>query len=201
MQSEILSSYATAEYLLVIQPHEALRDEIMEVKKYFSETYDCPAVATGKPNITLARFQQYEMIEQRIVHRLQLMAMAQASFVVELHDFGSFPAHSIYINVTTKTQIVELVKALRPIQHLLKIDKDRKPHFITEPFVTVARKLLPWQYEKGWLELSNTQFSGRFVVEHLLLLRKRDGEKRYEMVKKFKLMNVKESITQGQLFI
>ena len=201
MQSEILSSYATAEYLLVIEPHEALRDEIMEVKKYFSETYDCPAVATGKPNITLARFQQYEMIEQRIVHRLQLMAMAQASFVVELHDFGSFPAHSIYINVTTKTQIVELVKALRPIQHLLKIDKDRKPHFITEPFVTVARKLLPWQYEKGWLELSNTQFSGRFVVEHLLLLRKRDGEKRYEMVKKFKLMNVKESITQGQLFI
>lgn len=201
MQSEILSSYATAEYLLVIEPHEALRDEIMEVKKYFSETYDCPAAATGKPNITLARFQQYEMIEQRIVHRLQLMAMAQASFVVELHDFGSFPAHSIYINVTTKTQIVELVKALRPIQHLLKIDKDRKPHFITEPFVTVARKLLPWQYEKGWLELSNTQFSGRFVVEHLLLLRKRDGEKRYEMVKKFKLMNVKESITQGQLFI
>ena len=200
MQSEILSSYATAEYLLVIEAHEGLRIEIMQVKKYLAETYDCPAAAIGKPNITLVRFQQYEMIEQRIVHRLQLMAMAQASFVIELHDFGSFPTHSIYINVTTKTKIVELVKALRPIQHLLKTDKDRKPHFITAPYITVARKLLPWQYEKGWLEMSNTHFSGRFVVEHLLLLRKREGERKYEVVKKIKLMNVTESITQGQLF-
>ena len=138
--------------------------------------------------------------EQRIVHRLQLLATAHESFVVELHDFGSLPTHSIYINVTTKTQIGELVKALRPIQHLLKIDKDRKPHFITEPFVTIARKLLPWQYEKGWLELSHTHFSGRFVADHILLLRKREGEKRYQMLRKFTLLNVKENITQGQLF-
>jgi len=201
MQSEILSSYATAEYLLVIEPHEALRDKIMQVKKYFADTYDCPSAATGRPNITLARFQQYEMIEQRVVHRLQLMATAQASFVVELHDFGSSPTHSIHINVTTQIQIVELVKSLRPIQHLLKIDKDRKPHFITQPFVTVAGKLLPWQYEKGWFEMSHTHFSGRFDVEHLVLLRKREGEKRYEVVKKFALMNLKESIVQGELFI
>ena len=198
--SDFLSSYATAEYLLVIEPHEALRTEIMQVKKYFADSWECPAAAVGKPSITLARFQQYEMIEQRIGHRLQLMATAHASFVVELHDFGSFPTHSIFINVTTKTQIVELVKALRPIQHLPRIDKDRKPHFITEPFITIARKLLPWQYEKGWLELSHTHFSGRFVADHILLLRKRDGEKRYELVKKCKLMNVKERVSQGELF-
>lgn len=201
METDILSSYATAEYLLVIEPHEALRNEISQVKKYFAETYDCPAAAIGKPCITLARFQQFEMIEQRIVHRLQIVATAHNSFMVELHDFGSFPTHSIFINVTTKTQIVELVKALRPMQHLLKIDKDRKPHFITEPYVTIARKLLPWQYEKGWLELSNTHFTGKFIAKHLVLLRKRDGEKRFETIKRFDLLNMKESITQGQLFI
>jgi 2'-5' RNA ligase len=201
METDILSSYATAEYLLVIEPHEALRNEISQVKKYFAETYDCPAAAIGKPGITLARFQQFEMIEQRIIHRLQLIATAHNSFMVELHDFGSFPTHSIFINVTTKTQIVELVKTLRPMQHLLKIDKERKPHFITEPYITIARKLLPWQYEKGWLELSNTHFTGKFIAKHLLLLRKRDGEKRFEMIRRFELLNVKESITQGELFI
>ena len=36
---------------------------------------------------------------------------------------------------------------------------------------------------------------------HLLLLRKRDGEKKFEMIRRFELLNVKESITQGQLFI
>jgi 2'-5' RNA ligase len=201
MKTDILSSYATAEYLLVIESHEALRTEILQLKKYFAETYDCSAAAVGKPGITLARFQQFEMIEQKIVHRLQLIATAHNSFMVELHDFGSFPTHSIFINVTTKTQIVELVKALRPMQHLLKIDKERKPHFITEPYITIAAKLLPWQYEKGWLELSNTHFSGKFIAKHLLLLRKRDGEKRFEMIRRFELLNVKESITQGELFI
>ena len=201
MQSAILSTYATAQYLLVIEPHEALRNEIMHVKRYFADTYDCAAATTGRPNITLARFEQFEMIEQRIVHRLQLLATANNSFVVELHDFETYPTHSIFINVTTKTQIVELVKALRPMQHLLKIDKDRKPHFITEPHISIARKLLPWQYEKGWLELSNTHFSGRFMVDHLLLLRKREGENKFETVRKFKLMNVKVSSVQGELFI
>lgn len=201
MQPEILSTYAMAEYLLVIEPHEALRDEIMQVKKYFGKTYDCAAAVTGTSNITLVKFQQYEMIEQRIMHRLQLLAKAHASFEVELHDFGSFPAHSLFINVTTTTQIVAMVKALRPIQHLLKIDKERKPHFITEPCITVARKLLPWQYEKGWLEMSNTHFSGRFVADQLLLLRKREGEKKYTAVKKFELLNVKTNSVQGELFV
>jgi 2'-5' RNA ligase len=141
------------------------------------------------------------MIEKKVIHRLELVAHEQNSFTVELHDFGSFPTHSFFLNVTTKTQIVELVKALRPMQQLLKIDKDRKPHFITEPYITIARKLLPWQYEKGWLELSNTHFSGRFIADHLLLLRKRQGEKSYRMIKKMPLLNVKETIIQGQLFI
>ena len=200
MNTEILSEYATADYMLVLEPHEALREEIIQVKNYFGKTYDCASSVMGKPNITIVRFTQYEMIEQRIVRRLQMIATEHASFVVELNDFGSFPAHSIFLTVITKNQIVDLVKSFRPIQHLLKIDKDRKPHFITDPYITIARKLLPWQYEKGWLEMSNTHFNGKFVADHLLLLRKREGEKRYEMVRKFMLMNEKIITTQGELF-
>ncbi|WP_237722039.1 2'-5' RNA ligase family protein [Sediminibacterium roseum] len=197
---EMLADYATADYLLVIEPHAALCDEISKVKKKFAGQYDCPAAATGTPNITLARFEQYEMLEQKIVHRLELIARGHPSFLVEVNGFESYPTHSIFLNVVTKTQIVELVKALRPIQHLLKIDKERKPHFITEPHIGIANKLLPWQYEKGWLEMSNTHFSGKFMAEHLLLLRKRDGEKRFEVVRRFGLLNEKETVVQGELF-
>ncbi|MES2004512.1 MAG: 2'-5' RNA ligase family protein [Bacteroidota bacterium] len=201
MKTDILSSYATAEYLLVLELPEALRMELVRVKKQFAETYDCPNAAIGKPNITLVRFQQFEMIEQRIIHRLQLQAAAHASFLVELNDFESFPTHTIFFNITTKTQIVDLVKSIRPIQHLLKIDKERKPHFITEPYITLANKLLPWQYEKGWLEMSNTHFSGRFIAEQLVLLRRRQGEKRFETVKRFVMKNEKLSTVQGELFM
>ena len=201
MEMEILSNYATADYLLVVEPNAAFRDEIAGLKKRFAEAYDCAAAVVGKPNITLARFEQYEMIEQKIVHRLELIARAHPSFLVEVNGFESYPTHSIFLNVTTTSQLVELVKSLRPIQHLLKIDKDRKPHFITEPHISIARKLLPWQYEKGWLEMSNTHFSGKFMVDHVSLLRKRDGEKKYETIKRFELLNVKEIITQGELFM
>ncbi len=200
MHPGLLSSYRTAEYLLVIQPHEALCDEIIGLKKYFAEKYDCPSAATGMPGITLARFQQFEMIEHKLLYRLQLVAASNDSFMVELHDFGSFPTHTVTINVSTQTQLVELVRSLRPMQQLMKIDKERKPHFITQPYITLARKLLPWQYEKGWLELSHTHFSGRFIADHLLLLRRRQGEKWYAPLKRFGLLNKKDCVDQGRLF-
>jgi 2'-5' RNA ligase len=196
----IPDSYDTAQYMLTIEPHEALREEIGLLKKRFGENYDCPAAVAGKPSITLLRFEQFTMLEQRIVHRLQLIARAQAAFVVELNGFGSFPTHSIFVQVATKTQFVELVRSLRPIQQLLKMDKEHKPFFITEPYINIARKLLPWQYEKGWLEMSNTHFSGRFIADKLVLLRKRDASSPYELVKQFRLMNVREEIKQGELF-
>lgn len=195
-----MQEYPTAEYLLVAEPHQLLCDEIMQVKKHFAETYECPAAATGRPNITLLRFQQYTMGEQKILHRLHVITAAQPSFIIELHDFGSFPTHSIYLNITTKTQLTELIKSLKPIQLLLKMDKEHKPHFITDPHISIARKLLPWQYEKGWLELSHTHFSGRFVVDHLILLRKKESEMRYIVLKKFRLLHQQVISKQGELF-
>lgn len=200
METDMLASYAIAEYTLAIEPPAALVEKIKAVKKQFAEKYDCPSALKSRSQIVLIRFQQYEMLEQKILHRLQVQAAAQHSFIVELTDFESLPTHSIFIHIRTKTQITELVKSFRPMQQLLKIDKDRKPHFITDPYINIAVKLLPWQYEKGWLELSNTHFSGRFVAEQLVLLRRRAGEGKYETLKKFQLLNERGTITQGALF-
>ena len=58
-----------------------------------------------------------------------------------------------YINITSKILIQTLVKKIRTeTQRLMKFDDDNKPHFIMEPHLTIGSKLLPWQYEKGWLE-------------------------------------------------
>ena len=42
------------------------------------------------------------MMEERIVNRLKNVSMGYHPFKVELKDFGSFPSHTIYINVTSK---------------------------------------------------------------------------------------------------
>lgn len=93
-----------------------------------------------------------------------------------------------------------MVKALRDAQNLMKINNDNKPHFITEPHLTIARKLQPWQYEKGWLEYEHKNFTGSFIANNLMLLKRRVGDKKYQIAQRFILENLPVVTTQGMLF-
>jgi 2'-5' RNA ligase len=126
--------------------------------------------------------------------------MGYCPFKVELKDFGSFPSHTIFINVTSKLPIRGLVNEIKDIQRLMKLDKEHKPHFIDEPYIPIARKLLPWQYEKGWLEYSNKSFTGRFIADAMLLLKRREGEMAWQISERFVFQNLPVTIRQGQLF-
>ena len=192
---------AVNDYLLIAQPHEDLYNKIMAIKKAFAEKYDNPMAAFLKPHLTLVSFMQYEMVEKRIIQKLQSVAERRIPFKVELSGFGSFPTHTIYINVKTKNKIVAVVKEMKEAQHLMKFDKEHKPHFITEPHVSIARKLLPWQYEKGWLEYSNKPFSASFMVDNLVLLKRKVGHKAYSVVATFPLLSKQVGdTTQASLF-
>jgi 2'-5' RNA ligase len=197
-----IPGYRIYEYLLVLSPHKELWSKIMEVKKKFAEDYGTDYARWGKPHVTLANFVQYEMMEERLVNRLRIVAMGVTPFKIELKDFGSFPSHTIYINVVTKVQIQNLVKGIRhESQRLMKLNDDNKPHFILEPHLTIARKLQPWQYEKGWLEYSNKNFTGRFIADGMLLVRRSVGEMKYQIVERFEFKNLPGlTFMQGNLF-
>jgi 2'-5' RNA ligase len=188
------------EYLLVLQPHEVLWNEIKYIKEKFAADYSCEQAKKGLPHITLAMFKQFPATENRIVQFLHNNARTITPFKIEMKDFGSFPSHTIYINIVSKVQIMNAVKTLRQnAQKFMKMDKDNKPFFITEPHLTIARKLQPWQYEKGWLEYQHANFHGRFIADHALLLKRKAGEY-YKPVEKFKFEGIKEEIQQGELF-
>ena len=201
MKTDILSlpGYKMCEYLLVLQPHEELWNKVVAIKKEFAAKFEAPSAEWGKPQITLVKFSQLQMMEERIANRLKMIAMAMPAFKVELKDFGSFPTHTIYINVETKVAIQMLVKHLKTAQSLMKT-KEVKPHFMENFHLTVARQLLPWQYEKGWLEYSHRHFTGRFIAGNMLLLRRPEGVKGYQTVQKFEFMNMPVVTTQGALF-
>jgi len=189
-----------SEYLLVLQPHDALWDEIKSIKEKFKTGYKFDGISIGLPHITLAMFKQYPATESRIVNALRNNARTLSPFKVELKDFGSFPTHTIYINIVSKVPIVNAVKTLRQnAQTFMKIDKDNKPFFITEPHLTIARRLQPWQYEKGWLEYQHADFHGRFIADHALLLKRKAGEF-YKPVERFMFEGIKEQVTQTALF-
>jgi 2'-5' RNA ligase len=196
-----MPGYRVFEYMLVVYPHADLSNRVMQVKKDFQEAYQVESGMGGRPNLGLVNFLQYEMMEERIVNRLRTVAMGYHPFKVELRDFGSFPSHTIYIAITSKVPVQGLVKQLRSeAQRLMKLNDDNKPHFIMEPHLTIARKLKPWQYEKGWLEYSHKHFAGRFIADSMVLLKRPVGEMKYQVVDRFTFQNLPISTKQGQLF-
>ncbi len=196
-----IPGYRYNEYLLVLSPHEELWNKIKKVKEEFAEKYQCEQAKWGKPHITLANFVQFEMMEEKLVNRLKTTAMGYTPFKVELKDFGSFPSHTIFINVDSKLQVKNIIKELRPAQKLMTLNKENKPYFPDDPNISIARKLLPWQYEKGWQEYSHRHFTGRFIADNMLLIKRRVGDKAYQIVQRFEFMNLPVSTKQGELFM
>ena len=195
-----MPGYRLNEYMLVLTPHEELRRKILGVKKDFASRYKCPQAVWTKPHMMLARFTHFEMMEERITHRLKAIAMGFHPIKVELKDFGSYPTHSIIINVVSREPVKELVKEIRESQRLLKPDNEHKPYFTDDPHIIIASKLAPWQYEAGWLEYSHRHFTGRFIAADMLLLKRRSGDKAWQIVERLAFQNLPVSIKQGELF-
>lgn len=188
-------------YLLILHPDQAVYEKIMEQKKLFADKLDCPSCQYSRPHITLIKFTQYDSLEQRITRRIELFAQTVSPFSISLNGFGSFPSHTIYFNVQTKNEIIGLTKNLRELHLPLKMDKDNKPHFITEPHLTLARKLLPWQYEKGWLEWSHLHFTAKFMAGEMILLKRKNNVSSYRQAGAFSFAGKKEQIRQASLFV
>ena len=194
--------YRINEYLLVLNPPEDLWQKIMKIKEGFAEKYKNDIAKFTKPHVTLINWVSLELMEEKMIQRLQLIAMGITPFKVELRDYGSFPSHTIFINVVSKVPIQTLVREMKQAQKLMTLDKENKPHFIETPYVSICRKLKPWQYEEGWLEYSNRQFTGRFIADSMLLLKRTAGEKvKFQIAKRLEFQNLPVATRQGSLFV
>lgn len=196
-----LPGYQVYEYKLVLTPHEELIKHVQDVRKAFTDKFSIENPIASLPQVLLASFKQIQAAEDRILNRLKIVAMGNPAFKVELKDFGSFPSHTIFINVTSKVPITNLIKKVKTdTQRLMKLDADNKPYFPTDSHITIGLKLKPWQYEKAWLEYEKKHFTGRFIADHMLLLQRREGEFKYKIAGSFKFENMPVDIKQGELF-
>lgn len=196
------------EYLLVLKPNANVNEKILQVKEEFSGKFKIPQAKHSYPHVTLVNFLQFKMVENRLLNRLDTIAMGYRPFSVNLKDYGSFPSHTVFINIESKQQIRNLVKELAPARQLMTLNKENKAHFIDNPHLTVARSLLPWQYEQSWNEYQHKHFTAHFFAESMSLLRRplaiqSDGKiipGKYQKVMQFNFMNLPVATKQGELF-
>ena len=68
----------------------------------------------------------------------------------------------------------------------MRADKEYSPHFITDPNLMLARKLQASQYEKAWIEYSNSSFSGMFMAHEVQVLKRPlEAESGYKTIGRF----------------
>jgi 2'-5' RNA ligase len=143
---------------------------------------------------------QSGLAEEKFVNHLRKIAKTITPIKIELRDFGNFPFHTIFINVTSKVPLMNLSKTLKQAQALLKYSPGNKPFFLTEPHLTIARKLVHWQHEEAWIEFSNLSFTGCFIADRMTLLKRKVDHNSYEHVADFEFMSEPPEAVQGSLF-
>ena len=117
-----------------------------------------------------------------------------------LKDYGSYPSHTIFINITTKLPVQQLMKEIKQSQRLMK-SPDHDPYFVSDPFITIARKLNPTQFENGWREYAQKSFTASFIADAMLLLKRREGQRGYQILERLEFMNLPVTTKQGELFV
>ena len=191
--------YRLNEYKLVIPLPDALQQKISGIRTEFGQHFSYKP-DQGRIHISLVMFSQLEMMEDKITQRLKSISMGEAPFKVELRDYGSYPSHTIFIKIATREPLKKLMRSVRDIQNILRTDKQHKAHFLQDPVISIARKLKPWQYEKAWQEYSHRQFTGRFIADALLLLKRPEDSIPWQIVERMELQNLPIIKKQGGLF-
>lgn len=188
-------------YLLLISPDNKTSFSIMKIKKLFKEKYGCASAERSYPHLTLIKFQQYQDAEHQIIRHFERFSRSVVPFDIVLNGFGSFPAHTIYVNIATFQPVADLVKNMRhTLGPHLRTKTLARPVFVTNPHVTIGRKMDRKQYEQAWEEWKSKGFNSSFAAEKMLLLRKQPGAQRYEVVQQFRFAGTACQGTQGTLF-
>ncbi len=187
------------DYLLILNPHEALRNKIEKTRNELLEKYRLNLPPAGKPNVSLVKFSASAQMEEKIINRLQLITMEEKPFVVELRDYGSYPMHAIFIRIANQPRVLQLIKKLKQSRTLMKVS-GADPHFLLDPQIALAGRLQKEKYLEAIKEYDEKKFSGRFLADYCLLLTRRKNEKMYRVLKRFEFECVPGPVAQGILF-
>jgi 2'-5' RNA ligase len=192
-------SMVLQQYLLVLQLSPMLAQQIQTIKQQFATAYNCKQVLYSKPYITLVSFMQYGINNNKIIQHIANIAAITKPIHITIEGFASFPAHTIYANIATQNAIVQLVKALKVLQPFTSLHKFSKGHYITTPHISIARNLLPWQYEQAWLHYSHEHFVSGGMLQKVVLLQKAATKSSvYNILQTFSLQGKAVAYTQQQ---
>lgn len=198
-KTPLLPGYPISEYMLILSPDEYLQERIGKIKQAIIEKSGAK-LPMGRSNVLLARWEAWDMQEDRLMRHLQILGMEQYPFQVHLENFSGFPSHTIYIPVTSREPITKLVAKVRKHKRLMQ-SPGKDAYFISEPALALFKGLTAGQYEQTMPAFEARQFHASFVADGMLLLKKKAGSQAFQIVKRFAFEHLAVTARQGALFV
>ncbi len=168
------SSHGCYEYLLVINPGKEVNEKLAAEKQIFYDDYKEKSAIDTKPHITVASFLAKEGMENTIIRWMQRICSKQQSFAVILNNYGGFPPDTIYLRIQNEAPFRRLAKELSVVNAYIN-SRSCPPMLLTpKPHVSIADNLSEEIFFKALTQYAHKSFHESFLVNELLLLKRKD---------------------------
>lgn len=158
-------------YFIAVMPDEKIQKEVTAFKHYCQRHFGAGHALKSPPHITLIppyRWREEQLPALRDV--LDLFALGQTPFAVQLKDFAAFPPRVIFVNVRENKHLTALhTSLLKKLENSLDYHDHRAARF--HPHMTIAhRDLTKPAFFKAWDHFSKQHYQRQFLVDRLVLL-------------------------------
>ncbi len=157
-------------YQLVIHPPKHLSDEIWNEKKHFAQHYKFPRAEKFKPHLVLAAFYQDESREDSLVQALDEVCLQQPPFEIQLNNYNFFPQQAVFLDLLHPFSLIDFVKVLKKKLELAPSISS----FCFHPHILIAEQLTQQLFQKVKTEYEKKEFLKSFIVQKIVLLRRKD---------------------------
>ena len=186
------------EYLLVAHPDTEVYQKVMAEKQRFYDEYREKIAIRTKPHITVANFLAKEAMEDTIIRWMRNIFSKQQSFAVTLNNYSGFPPHTIYLRVQNATPFQQLAKELKVVNTYVSSCSCPPMKLISNPHVSIARRLPEEVYFRALTQYAHKSFHESFVVNELLLLRRKQQYDTCKTINVFALQSINTEYSNNE---
>lgn len=181
------------EYLLIAKPDEGVYEKVMTEKQFFYAEYKEKIAIKTQPHITITNFFAKEAMEDTIIRWMTNIFNKQQSFPVALNNYSGFPPHTIYLRIQNAQPFQQLAKELKVVNTYVRSCACPPMKIISNPHVSIAGRLPEEVYFRALIQYSHKSFHESFIVNELLLLRRKH---QYDTCKPINVFALREGNTE-----
>lgn len=176
------------EYRLAVLPGRELEEKIAAERLELDAAIGASTVQEySKHFIEVLQFMAREEMEDTLVRWMQKILSQEQSFSVSLNNYSAFPSHTIYMRVQENAGINQLIQKFGFLKdHVITTGGGKLS--VHKVYLALAQKLPLNVYEKMVPVYSRKTFHESFLVQELILLKRKDAFEKFKPVQVFGLL-------------